>query len=110
MPRNHKEKYESGGNARRGYTIMSPEEAANGKKTYWTELEITGTIRNLSPNLFCFENLTALYLKNNCLQRLPAEICQLVNLRSLDLSNNKLRSLPAELGDLIYLRYLNICI
>lgn len=103
MPRNHKEKYENN-SLRRSYTIMSPEEAASGKKTYWTELEITGTIRNLSPNLWNLENLTALYLKNNCLQRLPSEIGQLVNLRCLDLSNNKLRSLPAELGDLIYLR------
>lgn len=85
---------------------MSPEEAAAGKKTYWTELEITGTIRNLSPNLWHLEYLTALYLKNNCLTRLPPEICHLANLRSLDLSNNKLRSLPAELGDLIYLREL----
>lgn len=105
MPRNHKDKYDNN-SSRRSYTIMSPEEAASGKKTFWTELEITGTIRNLSPNLWHLENLTALYLKNNCLTRLPPEICHLVNLRSLDLSNNKLRSLPAELGDLIYLRYI----
>lgn len=103
MPRNHKDKYENN-SSRRSYTIMSPEEAASGKKTYWTELEITGTIRNLSPNLWHLDYLTGLYLKNNCLTRLPPEICHLVNLRSLDLSNNKLRSLPAELGDLIYLR------
>lgn len=83
---------------------MSSEEQAAGKKSHWTELEITGSIRNLSANLFQMHHLTALYMKNNCLQRLPPDICQLVNLRTLDISNNKLRSLPAEIGDLIHLR------
>lgn len=105
MPRNSKEnKSENNASNRKGHTYMSSEEQAAGKKSYWTELEITGTIRNLSPNLFHLQNLTALYLKNNCLQRLPANICQLTNLRTLDISHNKLRSLPAEIGDLIYLR------
>lgn len=105
MPRNSKEgKYENNGSSRRTHTYMSPEDQASGKKSYWTELEITGTIRNLSPNLFQMTHLTALFLKNNHLQRLPADICQLVNLRNLDLSYNKLRSLPAELGELIHLR------
>lgn len=36
-----KEKYEPP-DPRRMYTIMSTEEAANGKKSYWAELEITG--------------------------------------------------------------------
>lgn len=106
MPRNIKDnKYENNGSNRRTHSYMSPEDQAAGKKSYWTELEITGTIRNLSPNLFTMTQLTALYLKNNCLHRLPADICQLVNLRNLDLSYNKLRSLPAELGELIHLRY-----
>lgn len=106
MPRNSKEnKSENNASNRKGHTYMSTEEQAAGKKSYWTELEITGTIRNLSPNLFQLQNLTALYLKNNCLQRLPPDICQLVNLRTLDLSHNKLRSLPAEIGDLIHLRW-----
>lgn len=83
---------------------MSSEDQAAGKKSFWTELEITGTIRNLSPHLFQLQNLTGLYLKNNCLQRLPPDICQLINLRTLDVSHNKLRSLPAEIGDLIHLR------
>lgn len=105
MPRNSKEnKSENNASNRKGHTYMSSEDQAAGKKSYWTELEITGTIRNLSPNLFQLHNLTALYLKNNCLQRLPPDICQLVNLRTLDLSHNKLRSLPAEIGDLIHLR------
>ncbi|XP_018334692.1 CCR4-NOT transcription complex subunit 6-like isoform X2 [Agrilus planipennis] len=108
MPRNHKEnnKNENNGLNRNRNHSVSPEEPTIGKKPQWTELEITGTIRNLSPNLFHLQNLTALYVKNNNLQRLPPDINQLVNLRALDLSCNKLRSLPAELGDLMNLREL----
>lgn len=36
-----KEKYEPP-DPRRMYTIMSSEEAANGKKSHWVELEISG--------------------------------------------------------------------
>lgn len=36
-----KEKYEPP-DPRRMYTIMSSEEAANGKKSHWAELEISG--------------------------------------------------------------------
>ncbi|XP_012056582.1 PREDICTED: CCR4-NOT transcription complex subunit 6-like [Atta cephalotes] len=105
MSRNHKEKYENS-NPRRMYTLMCPEDYQSGKKSHWSELEITGSIRNLSPNLWQMTHLTALYLNDNSLQRLPSEIGRLVNLRILDLSSNKLRSLPAELGELIYLREL----
>ncbi|KAF7394628.1 hypothetical protein HZH68_008764 [Vespula germanica] len=105
MSRNHKDKYENS-NPHRTHTIMSTEDANSGKKSYWPELEITGSIRNLSPNLWQLTHLTALYLNGNSLQRIPSEICRLTNLRALDLSSNKLRSLPAELGDLIYLREL----
>lgn len=105
MPRNSKEsKQENNGSSRRSHTYMSPEDQASGKKSFWTELEITGTIRNLSPHLFQMTHLTGLYLKNNCLQRIPPDISNFVNLRNLDLSFNKLRSLPAELGELIQLR------
>ncbi|XP_014606887.1 PREDICTED: CCR4-NOT transcription complex subunit 6-like isoform X3 [Polistes canadensis] len=105
MSRNHKDKYENS-NPHRTHTIMSTEDANSGKKSYWPELEITGSIRNLSPNLWQLTHLTALYLNGNSLQRIPSEICRLTNLRALDLSSNKLRSLPAELGDLIYLKEL----
>lgn len=93
---------------RRTHTYMSAEEEASGKKSTWNELEITGTIRNLSPNLFQMTHITALYIKNNCLHRLPPDICHLVHLRHLDLSYNKLRSLPAELGELVHLRELHL--
>ncbi|XP_077263789.1 CCR4-NOT transcription complex subunit 6-like isoform X2 [Temnothorax americanus] len=105
MSRNHKDKYENS-NPRRMYTLMCPEDYQSGKKSHWSELEITGSIRNLSPNLWQMTHLTALYLNDNSLQRVPSEIGRLVNLRILDLSSNKLRSLPAELGELIYLREL----
>lgn len=64
-----------------------------------------GNVRNVSPILWQFEHLTALYLNDNNLLRLPNDIGNLINLRSLDISSNKLRSLPAELGELIHLRY-----
>lgn len=108
MPRNNpkENKFENNGtNNRRMHTYMSSEDKAAGKKSSWSELELTGNIRNLSPTLFQMTNLTALYLKNNQLQRLPQDINLLINLRHLDLSHNKLRTLPAEIGDLIYLRY-----
>lgn len=63
-----------------------------------------GSVRNISPQLWQFEHLTALYLNDNILSRLPTDIGLLVCLRTLDLSSNKLRSLPAELGELIQLR------
>ena len=79
---------------------------ANGKTTNWPELEITGTIKNLSPALWKLQHLTALYLNDNSLFRIPSSISLLHNLKRLDISNNKLRSLPAEIGDLCYLKEL----
>uniref|UniRef100_A0A182W382 Uncharacterized protein n=1 Tax=Anopheles minimus TaxID=112268 RepID=A0A182W382_9DIPT len=104
MSRN-KDKYESI-NPRRQQTFLTAEDIAAGKKTCWHGIEITGSVRNLSPTLWKFDQLTALFLNDNNLTRLPHQIGQLVNLRTLDLSTNKLRSLPAELGELIQLREL----
>lgn len=42
-----KEKYDPP-DPRRCYTIMSAEDAANGKKSYWAELEISGQSSFLS--------------------------------------------------------------
>ncbi|XP_001622436.2 CCR4-NOT transcription complex subunit 6-like [Nematostella vectensis] len=91
---------------RRNYSIMSPEDVAAGKKSSWSELEITAPIRNLSPNLWQLQFLTALFLNDNNLTRIPPDISRLCNLRHLDVSSNKLRSLPAEMGDLVTLREL----
>jgi len=68
------------------------------KKCDWTELEVTGNVRNLSPMLWTLSQLTVLYLNDNQLTRLPSEIACLNNLVTLDLSNNKLRNLPSEIG------------
>ena len=93
-------------NSRRTYTIMPREESESGKRSNWTELEIRGPIKNLSPYLWSFTHLTALYLNENNLQRIPPDIALLTCLQRLDLSGNKLRSLPAELGDMTHLREL----
>lgn len=100
-----KDKHENNG-YRRNYAIMSSEDVAAGKKSHWTELEITAPIRNLSPNLWQLEFLTALFLNDNNLTRIPPDISRLTNLRHLDVSSNKLRSLPAEMGDMVTLREL----
>lgn len=63
-----------------------------------------GNVRNLSPTLWQFTHLTALYVNDNNLLRLPNDIGHLQSLRMLDLTGNKLRSLPAEIGDLVQLR------
>lgn len=78
------------------------------KLYYILWLFIVGCVRNISPSLWEFHHLTALYLNDNQLLRLPPDIGLLVNLRALDVSSNKLRSLPAELGELIQLRYAKV--
>lgn len=85
---------------------MSAEEAASGKKSYWTELEISGRVRSLSSSLWTLTHLTALHINNNNLSRIPPEIAKLPHLVYLNLSSNKLRSLPAELGNMVTLREL----
>ena len=49
-------------------------QVAGGKTTSWPELEITGTIKNLSPALWRLQHLTALYLNDNSLFRIPPSI------------------------------------
>ncbi|XP_042299810.1 CCR4-NOT transcription complex subunit 6-like, partial [Sceloporus undulatus] len=100
-----KEKYDPP-DPRRIYTIMSAEEVANGKKSHWAELEISGRVRSLSTSLWSLTHLTALHLNDNYLTRIPPDIAKLQNLVYLDLSSNKLRSLPAELGNMVSLREL----
>ncbi|XP_051959606.1 CCR4-NOT transcription complex subunit 6-like isoform X1 [Xyrauchen texanus] len=100
-----KEKYDPP-DLRRLYTIMSAEEVASGKKSHWTELEISGRVRILSSSLWALTHLTALHINNNNLSRIPPEIAKLPHLVYLNLSSNKLRSLPAELGNMVTLREL----
>lgn len=102
-----KDKYEHP-NPRRTHSIMSPEDVSQGKKSQWPELEITGSVRCLSPALFKMNHLTCLYMNNNNLTKLPPDINRLSCLTHLDVSSNKLRSIPNELGDLVRLRELNL--
>lgn len=55
-----KEKYDPP-DPRRMYTIMSSEEAANGKKSYWAELEISGESGCDCPCTFVFRNCSTNY-------------------------------------------------
>ena len=47
---------------------MIREDCDETKQSHWTELEIRGPIRNLSPELWTFTHLTALFLNDNNLQ------------------------------------------
>ncbi|RXG68999.1 Leucine-rich repeat-containing protein 40 [Armadillidium vulgare] len=106
MSRNSKDKEQNGKptSQHRTFTIMQQEEIGSGKKSFWPELEITGNVRNLSPAVWQLQHLTSLYLNDNNLSRIPADISRLQHLHHLDLSCNKLRSLPAEIGDLTRLK------
>ena len=65
---------------------------------------------NLSHNQFKQVKIyeIELYLNNNQLTSIPAEIGKLQNLQKLDLSNNQLTSIPAEIGQLQSLQILNL--
>ena len=54
--------------SRRLYSKMIREDCDDTKRSHWTELEIRGPIRNLSPELWTFTHLTALFLNDNNLQ------------------------------------------
>ncbi|KAF2985965.1 hypothetical protein EK904_002122 [Melospiza melodia maxima] len=94
-----KEKYDPP-DPRRMYTIMSSEEAANGKKSHWAELEISDIAK--------LHNLVYLDLSSNKIRSLPAELGNMVSLRELHLNNNLLRVLPFELGKLFQLQTLGL--
>ncbi|KAF0300770.1 CCR4-NOT transcription complex subunit 6 [Amphibalanus amphitrite] len=66
-------------------------------------------VRNISPSVWRLKHLTALYMSENSLVCLPAEIVNLTQLTYLDLSNNKLRQIPAELGDLVNMSVGYVC-
>lgn len=74
----------------------------------WSDLEIVGSVKNLSPKLWQWTHLRSLRLSENNLMRLPPVISSLVNLQYLDASHNKIRTLPAEIGDMTSLRELHL--
>ncbi|OON14915.1 leucine Rich repeat-containing domain protein [Opisthorchis viverrini] len=86
--------------------LMTEDENRIGKKSEWFRLNLTGPVKNFSRTLCQLTYITTLVIKNNNLERLPAELGNLTNLVNLDASCNKLQSLPATIGDLIELRAL----
>ncbi|KRZ14101.1 CCR4-NOT transcription complex subunit 6 [Trichinella zimbabwensis] len=92
----------------RVHKYLTAEELAAGKTTSWAEIELRGTIRNISQPVFEMDHLTALFINDNELERLPPEISKLSKLKVLDASNNRIRSLPSELGDILTLEQLHL--
>ncbi len=88
------------------FEMSGPDETE--KKIPWNGLELRGPIKNISSTLWTFTFLKSLYLNDNNLHRIPADIAELKHLVFLDLSGNKLRSLPVELGDMLTLRELSL--
>jgi CCR4-NOT transcription complex subunit 6 len=78
------------------------------EQSIWTEIDMGGSnLRCISIQLFdYYPFLTKLYLNNNRLVSIPAEIGHLRNLAHLDLSLNQITTLPAEMGMLVNLRSL----
>ncbi len=68
--------------SKRVYTLMSQRDIDADKKSYWSELEIRGPIKNLSPDLWTFTHLTALFLNDNNLQ-VSLTVCECRRQRSL---------------------------
>ncbi|CAL8083669.1 unnamed protein product [Calicophoron daubneyi] len=86
--------------------LMTEDENRVGKKSDWFRVNLTGPVKNFSRTLCQLTYITTLVIKNNNLERLPAELGNLINLVNLDASCNKLQSLPPTIGDLVELRAL----
>jgi len=87
--------------------IAADESVVKSKTQSWNELDMGGqTLRYLALPLFAYPFLTKLYLNNNRLRSIPAEIGKLRQLRFLDLSINELASLPPSMGMLANLQEL----
>lgn len=124
-----KEKYDPP-DPRRCYTIMPAEEAANGKKSYWAELEISGQYNQLPPppgrNANCRRNQDALssasgdgcsrHLFSVCLcvlhagrvRSLSSSLWTLTHLTALHINDNNLTRIPPDIAKLPNLVYLNL--
>ena len=74
----------------------------------WDAMDLSGQgLRAISTDLFDnYVFLNKLFVDNNKLQTLPAEIGLLRNLSHLDISNNELSELPERIGMLVNLKAL----
>ncbi len=86
--------------------LRAIEEAARNKQTELYLLE--NQLKSLPAEIGELTNLTTLRLSYNPLKSLPAEIGELTDLTTLDLSGNQLKSLPAEIGELTNLTTLDL--
>lgn len=110
-----KEKYDPP-DPRRCYTIMPAEEAANGKKSYWAELEISGQyIRLLSPPPLWRNRLLPLALMflsvsphAGRVRSLSSSLWTLTHLTALHINDNNLTRIPPDIAKLPNLVYLNL--
>ncbi len=77
------------------------------ESTPWTGIDLGGIrLKTLTPALFAFNHITALYINHNHLASLSPAISQLRALVHLDATGNQLVSLPAEIGLLASLKEL----
>ncbi len=66
----------------RNYQAPAPSAVTTRRKHTLSHLcSVSGTIKNLSPQLWQLQHLTALYLNDNSLFRIPSSIALLQNLR-----------------------------
>ncbi|ODN01466.1 Leucine-rich repeat-containing protein 28 [Orchesella cincta] len=66
-------------------------------------------LKEIPPEVLNYgEHIEEIYLKRNCLEKLPANIGKLCNLTNLYLVGNQLEELPNEIGDLKCLRVLDV--
>ncbi|CAL8138200.1 unnamed protein product [Orchesella dallaii] len=66
-------------------------------------------LKEIPPEVLNYgEHIEEIYLKRNCLEKLPGNIGKLCNLTNLYLVGNQLEELPNEIGDLKCLRVLDV--
>lgn len=124
-----KEKYDPP-DPRRCYTIMPADEAANGKKSYWAELEISGQCNQFPPplrrNTNCMRNQDVIYsasgdgrsrhlssfflrvLHAGRVRSLSSSLWTLTHLTALHINDNNLTRIPPDIAKLPNLVYLNL--
>ncbi|KHN84886.1 CCR4-NOT transcription complex subunit 6 [Toxocara canis] len=82
------------------------EQVMHSKLPHSCQLQVSGGVSNISPQLWQMTSLTTLLMARNELTSLPSEVSKLTNLTFLDLSFNCLQSVPPEMGDMSSLCHL----